>query len=178
MLVRDLSLRLAGVGGMKVRAILGAALAVGLGVGVAGAAPAPPATIDDAGVTAWLKAHIKSEGWTLIAADGAAVVLGSPDGVSHAADATLTTQVRHEYYSAVRLGELDSRSNLQTWNVDCKGKRIRIVSMAIFEENNLYGKSQSVARPDAGWTAIDPTSTRARTIKRICEAPTTGQRLK
>ena len=151
-------------------------------IAIAGAASAetvpPPATIDDAGVTAWIKAYLKTDHWTLIAADGAAVVLGSPDGVRQEADKTLTAQIRHEYYRPVRLGDLDARSNLQTWNVDCAGRRMRVLDIAIFEDNNLTGPSQARSSPKAEWTPVDMSSTKGRTVRRICEAPTTGQRLK
>jgi hypothetical protein len=138
----------------------------------------PPATIDDAGVTAWIKAYLKTDRWTLIAADGAAVVFGSPDGVRQEAEKTITAQIRHEFYRPVQLGDLDARSNLQTWNVDCTGQRVRILDMAIFEDNNLAGRSQAHSSPNAEWKAVDMSSTKGRTVKRICEAPTTGQRLK
>lgn len=140
--------------------------------------PPPPATIDDAGVTAWLKAHIKMEGWTLIGADGVAVALGSPDGVIKSSDGPMTAKIRHEYYRPVRLGDMDSRSNLQTWNVDCEGGRLQVVSIAIYEASNLEGRSQAKSNPDAAWSAVEPASLRGRTVKRICEAPTTGKRLK
>jgi hypothetical protein len=154
------------------------ALAAVIATGAAAEPAPPPATIDDAGVMAWLKAYIKTEGWTLIAADSAAVVLGSPEGVKQEADKSLTTQIRHEFYRATRLGQIDSRSNLQTWNVDCKGGRMRILSMAVFEDNNLYGKSQSHTWTDAEWIPVDPSSARGRSVRRICDAPTTGQRLR
>lgn len=140
--------------------------------------PPPPSSIDDSGVTAWIKAYLKTDGWTLIAADSAAVVLGSPDGVRLEDDKTITAQIRHEFYRPLAMGDLDSRSNLQTWNVDCAGQRMRILDFAIFEDNNLAGRSNAHNMPNAKWTPVDMTSTRGRTVKRICEAPTTGQRLK
>ena len=150
-------------------------------IALAGAAAAepvpPPPTIDDAGVTAWIKAYLKADRWTLIAADGAAVVLGSPDGVRQEADKTITAQIRHEFYRPVRLGDLDARSNLQTWNVDCAGQRMRMLDIAIFEDNNLTGRSQARSSASPQWTPVDMSSTKGRTVRRICEAPTTGHRL-
>lgn len=156
----------------------GAVLAVLCGSAAASPVP-PPATIDDAGVTAWINGYLKVDGWTLIAADSQAVTFGSPRGVGQDADKTLTTQIRHEYYQAVRLGDLESRSNIQTWNIDCEGRRIRILDIAIFEENNLGGRSQARSAPGAEWIPVgDMASTRGRTFQRICDAPTTGHRLK
>jgi hypothetical protein len=160
---------------MKSFAIGAFAIAVA-GAAAAGPVP-PPATIDETAVTAWIKAYLKTDRWTLIAADGAAVVLGSPDGIRQAADKTITAQIRHEFYRPVRLGDLDARSNLQTWNVDCGGRRMRILDIAIFEDNNLTGRSQARSSPNSEWAPVDMSSAQGRTVKRICEAPTTGQRL-
>jgi len=162
---------------MKSFAIGAFVIAIAIASAAAAEPVLPPATIDDAGVKAWIKTYLKTDGWTLIAADGAAVVLGSPDGVRQAADKTITAQIRHEFYRPVRLGDLDTRSNLQTWNVDCTGQRIRILDMAIFEDNNLTGRSQARSSPNSEWTPVDMSSTKGRTVKRVCEAPTTGQRL-
>lgn len=160
---------------MKFLAI-GAFASVLTGPAVAAQTP-PPATIDDAGVTAWIKTYLKTDSWTVIAADGAAVVLGSPDGVGQAPDGTITAQIRHEFYRPVQFGDLAARSNSQTWNVDCASLRMRILDITIFEDNNLAGRSQARSSPSAQWTPVDMASTRGRTVKRICEAPTTGQRL-
>jgi len=151
-------------------------------IALAGSASAepvpPPTTIDDEGVRVWIKSYLKVDGWTLIAADGGAVAFGSPEGVSQGADKTLTAQIRHEFYHPMRMGDFDSRSNLQTWNIDCEHKRMRIVDIAIFEDNNLAGRSQARSFRNAEWTPVeDKTSTRGRTFRRICEAPTTGHRL-
>jgi len=153
-------------------------MALVLATGAAAAEPPPPpATMDNASVAAWIKTYIQTDGWTLIGADEAAVVLGDPRGVSRGADGFLTTQIRHEYYRPTRLGDIDSRSNLQTWSVDCKQGLVRVLDMAIFEENNLAGKSKGLSMPGAAWSATEPGSMRGRTMQRICEAPTTGHRL-
>lgn len=137
----------------------------------------PPATMDDAGVRAWLSDHIDTDGWTLITADGAAVVLGSPKGVSQHRDGLLSTEIRHEYYRPFQLGGLDSRSNLQSWDVDCKGQRIRIQKMTVFAGNNMSGASVTRNWQKGDWVAVAANETRARTVARICDAPATGQRL-
>lgn len=155
-----------------------AVLVIALATSASAAPIPPPATIDDAGVMAWIKSYLRVEGWTLIAADDQAVALGSPQGVSQGTDRSLTAQIRHEYYQSVRLGDFDSRSNIQTWNIDCKGGRMRIVDMAIFEENNLTGRSQARSMPNAEWITVkEMGSTNGRTFRRVCEAPTTGHRL-
>lgn len=137
-----------------------------------------PATFDDVDVRSWLADHIESDGWVLITADQAAVVFGGPAGVTKLTDGTLSTLVRHEYYAPTRLGALDSQSNIQSWNVDCRGRRLRVLSMAIYEGSNLSGSSQAQAKAEPPWIQVEPDSARGATIKRICEAPTTGQRLK
>lgn len=143
-----------------------------------GAQRAPkPATSDDLGVRSWLSDYIRSDGWTLITADGTAVSFGSPAGVAKLADGTLSTLVRHEYYAPTRLGDMDSQSNLQSWNVDCKGGRVRILTFAIYEGSNLSGASQARAWTQPPWEDVVAESAKGRTVKRICEAPTTGQPL-
>lgn len=140
-------------------------------------APPPPATIDDDGMRAWLKAYIKTDGWTLITADDVAVTLGGPDGVAVMEDGTLSVQIRHEYYGPTRLGPMGTRSNLQSWNIDCERQRMRVLSITMFQDNNLSGASQSAGRNDVEWTSFDPDSARGRTVKRVCEAPKTGKRM-
>lgn len=137
-----------------------------------------PAALDDVGVRSWLADHIESDGWILITADESAVSFGGPAGVTELADGTLSASVRHEYYGPMRLGALDSQSNLQSWNVDCRGRRLRVLSMAIYEGSNLSGPSQAQAQAEPSWIQVEPDSARGAIIKRICEAPTTGQRLK
>lgn len=63
-----------------------------------------PERIDPQGVRAWFGRYIEADGWTLIGADGDAVALGSPSGVSPMGDGTLLATVRHEYYTPRTLG--------------------------------------------------------------------------
>lgn len=137
-----------------------------------------PVTYDEAAVRSWLANHIQSKGWTLITADQMAVSFGGPAGVAKLADDTLTALVRHEYYAPVRLGDVNSQSNLQTWNVDCKGRRTRVVTFTAYEGSNLSGPSQARASFQAAWNDVRTDSASARAFKRICEAPTTGQPLR
>lgn len=137
-----------------------------------------PATVDDASVRSWLASHIRSDGWTLITADGDAVSFGSPAGVTKLADGTLSALLRHEYYAPMRLGDMNSQSNLQSWNVDCKGRRIRVLTFTAYEGSNLSGSSQARASSQSPWDDVEADSAKGRAVKRICEAPTTGQPLK
>lgn len=140
-------------------------------------APPPPVTIDDEGVQAWLDRYIKADGWTVFAADGVAVAMGSPSGVTVMTDGTMRAEVRHEYYNPTRIGPMDTRSNLQTWIVDCEAKRVRVVSMQIFALSNLQGESAKSENPQAEWSTPSPGSVKARSVERVCRAPTDGERL-
>ena len=139
--------------------------------------PPPPVSVDDKGVKAWLNNFITTQGWTIIAADGVAVSLGSPEGVGRLADGTLTTKIRHEYYTPVTLGDMQSRSNLQSWTVDCSGRRLKITVFEIYKGNNLTGGGERMSNPQVDWQPVRAGSQNERVIKRICEAPTTGKRL-
>ncbi|OHB28020.1 MAG: hypothetical protein A2790_11375 [Phenylobacterium sp. RIFCSPHIGHO2_01_FULL_69_31] len=136
-----------------------------------------PTTLDEAGVKSWLASHIRSDGWTLITADGAAVSFGGPAGVARLADGTLSALVRHEYYAPAPFGDVTSQSNLQSWNVDCKGRRMRVLTFAMFEGSNLSGPSWARASAQPAWDEVEADSPRGRAVKRICEAPATGQPL-
>ncbi len=136
-----------------------------------------PTTSDGAGVRLWLTNYIKSEGWTPITADETAVVFGGPAGVTKLPDGTLRALVRHEYFARGRLGTMDSQSNLQTMDVDCNSRRVRIIAIAIYEGSNLSGASMSRISNQATWNDVKANSTLARTLTRICDAPVTGQQL-
>jgi hypothetical protein len=135
----------------------------------------PPASIDDAGVTAWIGKHLKAEGWTIIAADGQAVTLGSPKGVAVRRDGLIEAEMRREYYKAVDMGGMMSRSNLQTWRVDCGKKTIAIAAMSIYARSNMQGEGMSRTFDDATGRPPSAGSQNERALKRICEAPTTGK---
>lgn len=154
-----------------------AAIACGVAYAAAAAEVPPPAKIDDANVTAWIKAYLKTDGWTVIAADGAAVSFGSPKGVSVGADGLFETEIRREYYRPTPMGDLMTRSNLQSWRVNCKTREIQVVAMSIHAENNLAGQSMSRKIAEGPWTTPTPGSQNEHAVKRICDAPTTGKRL-
>ena len=73
--------------------------------------------------------------------------LGFTEQIASLPDGTLQAQIRREYFGPDNLGPMNTRSSLQTWNVDCKGPRLRITAMQIFQLNNLGGLSD--ARDDA-----------------------------
>ena len=159
---------------------LGLAMALAASVAPAWAADdiPPPATIDDVGVTAWITKHLKADGWTIIAADGQAVTLGSPKGVAVRSDGQMETEMRREYYEAREMGGMMTRSNLQSWRVDCKARTFAVVAMSIYEKSNLAGASQSNTFGAAKAGPPTPGSQNERAIKRICEAPTTGKAIR
>ncbi|MDP2213349.1 surface-adhesin E family protein [Phenylobacterium sp.] len=137
-----------------------------------------PATLGDAGLRSWLADHIETDEWVLIAASDSGVTLGGPAGVIERADGTLSALVRREYFSPMGLGDMDSQSNLQSWSVDCENRRLRVLNMAIYEGSNLTGSSQAQASTEPPWSRAEANSANGYTVKRICEAPTTGQRRK
>ena len=150
----------------------GAALAIGiLGLALAtrGAA-APPATMDAKGIDAWRMANIEAEGgWALMHADGAALTYaGGPNGVRADQDGFLHVDVRREYYKPVRLGAQPSRSNLQSWVVDCELKRLRITSMNVYAQNNMKGNGFRQSADEAGWAPVEPSD--MAVVDRICAA--------
>lgn len=137
----------------------------------------PPATLDDAGVEAWIGAYLETDGWVVLAADGVAVAFGSTDGVEVGADGIVTGLVRHEYYRPTDLGGHVSASNTQVRQVDCANRRYRVVEMHVYRDNNLSEELASRAMPDAQWFDIREGSVIGRVSARMCAAETTGERL-
>jgi hypothetical protein len=142
----------------------------------AAAGPPPPTAMTEAAISSWLTANIHAEGWTLIAmAVPEAVVFGGPEGVAVLPDGTMATLIRNEYFQPAQFGAQQVRSTAQHWNIDCAGKRLRILDMAIFSQNNLSGSSSKRTLENPEWTPIaESDAVRTRILKRVCEAPTTG----
>jgi hypothetical protein len=137
----------------------------------------PPERLDDAGVSDWLDTYIETEGWAVIAADGMAVALGSPDGVIVRADGDLQAQIRHEYYRPTTIGPFQTSSNLQTRVIDCEERRHRVISMTLFEGHNLHGQLASQNNDSASWTTPSEGSVAYRVMDRVCRAPSEGESL-
>lgn len=137
----------------------------------------PPATLDDAGVEAWIGAHLETDGWVVLAADDLAVALGSADGVAVRADGIVTGLVRHEYYEPTDIGGHISASNTQVRQIDCANRRYRVVEMHLYRDNNLVGELASMSRADSQWFDLREGSVIARVSARMCEAEVTGERL-
>lgn len=154
------------------RVKIGWALALALGLITAPAMaqeapPAPPKSLDQAGVQAWITANLAHEGWPLIEVDPVGVTFGGPDGIKSLPDGTLQAKIRREYFGPDHLGPMNTRSSLQTWNVDCKGPRLRITAMQIFQLNNLGGLSDSRDDANAPWNPPRP-GMNTQIVTRMC----------
>jgi hypothetical protein len=163
------------------RILVGTMLACALAAACAAAPEAPippPASVHSDGVKAWLNQYIKADGWIVFAFDQSAVSLGSPQGVAVLSDNTLQADVRREYFSVIIFGEFASRSNLQTWNVDCKSGKIRTTSMTVYALNNLQGDHETRELSDAPWHDVAANSVDEVARDRICRAPTEGSEIK
>jgi hypothetical protein len=139
------------------------------------AAAAPPATMDAKGVDEWRQANIQAEGgWVLMHADGAALTYaGGPNGVTADEDGFRHVDVRREYYKPVRLGPQPSRSNLQSWVVDCELKRLRITGMNFYAQNNMKGNGFRKSADEAGWAPVEASD--MALVDRICAAAPKSQ---
>jgi hypothetical protein len=149
----------------------GAAAILMLGLATATqSAAAPPATMDAQGIDAWRKANIQADGgWALLHADGAALsYAGGPNGVRADKDGFLHVDVRREYYRPVRLGPQPSRSNLQSWVVDCELKRLRITGMNFYAQNNMQGNGFRKSADEVGWAPVEASD--MALVDRICAA--------
>jgi hypothetical protein len=152
-------------------AVLWLVLAAGLGAWAAAGQAPPPASLDAKGVDDWRKANIQAEGWVLLHADGAALSYGGgPNGVRPDKDGFLHADVRREYYRTVRVGPGPSRSNLQTWVLDCELRRLRVTSMNFYALNNLQGTGFRKSAEEASWTTLDAGSQNTPEFDRICAA--------
>ena len=134
----------------------------------------PPQTLDAKGIDAWRVANIQADGWTLIHADGAALSYAR-----HAAekdpDGFLNIEVRREYYKPVRLGPLPSRSNYQTWLVDCELRRLKVTAMNFYALNNMKGDGFRKAAERASWTTVAPEAQDSPVFERICASVTAAR---
>lgn len=135
-----------------------------------------PESFTNAGVSKWLALHIRFQGWAVLAADGQAVALGSPEGVGQRRDG-LAANIRHEYYKAVVIGGKTTRSNLQTRVFDCAGKRQRVIAMDIYEMNNLTGQMWTASNANAAWTTPAPGSLYLRVLERVCKVASDPNRV-
>ena len=154
----------------------GAAAILTLGLAMAtGSAAALPATMDAQGIDAWRQANIKADGgWVLMHADGAALTYaGGPNGVRADKDRFLHVDVRREYYKPVRLGPQTSRSNLQSWVVDCDLKRLRITGMNFYAQNNMQGNGFRKSADEVGWAPVEASD--MALVDRICAAAPKGR---
>jgi hypothetical protein len=154
--------------------ILGLGLAAAA-LGVTGAhAQKPPATMDAKGIDAWRLANIEADGWTLMHADGDALsyVRRAAD---KAEDGSLRVDVRREYYKAVRLGPMPSRSNFQTWLVDCELRRVKVTAMNFYALNNLKGDGFRKASEAVSWTTVSPQAQDSPVFERICASVTAAR---
>ncbi len=151
-----------------------AILVMALALAARGAA-APPVAMDAKGIDAWRQANIHADGgWALLHADGAALTYaGGPNGVRADKDGFLHVDVRREYYKPVRLGPQPSRSNLQSWVVDCELKRLRITGMNFYAQNNMQGNGFRKAADEAGWAPVEVSD--MALVDRICAATPKSQ---
>ena len=159
--------------GGSMRRVSSALLALAVSIATDGAWAAgpvkPPASLDARGIDDWRREHIQAEGWALLHADGAALsYAGGPSGVSADKDGFLHVDVRREYYKSQRLGPADSRSNLQTWVIDCDQKRLRITAMNFYSLNNMKGTGFRKSADEAVWAPVDPSE--SPLVERICAA--------
>jgi hypothetical protein len=132
------------------------------------AEPPPPASFDEADVLAWVDSYIDAVGWSVLAADDGAVALAAPAAPKVLDDATLQAEVRQEYFKPAAIGPMQSRSNLQIWNLDCKGARMRVLAIRIYEGNNLQGAHQERENMQAPWKPLEPGSAPAHAAERLC----------
>jgi hypothetical protein len=150
---------------------LAPAVAVALAASAALAAPSP-ATMDAKGIDEWRQQHIDAAGgWLLMHADGSALsYAGGPNGLTTDKDGFLRVDVRREYYKPVRVGPQASRSNLQTWVLDCEARRLRVTSMNFYVQNNMKGGGFRRAAEAPSWAAIAQDNNDKPVFDRICAA--------
>jgi hypothetical protein len=138
------------------------------------AAPASPSAKD---AQTWIDHTIKPNGWTLLGYDGEAVSYGSASGVSVLDEGILEAQIRQEYYRPRMFGDLSSLSNVQTWMVDCKAGRNRVISTKIYAGNNLSDYLAGRGNVDADWQDRPaPGSADASAIAALCKAAANKKR--
>lgn len=154
--------------------ILGLALLAAALGGPAAYAQRPPATMDAKGIDAWRVANIQADGWALMHADGSALSYVRRSGEA-GEDGTLRVEVRREYYKPVRLGPMPSRSNFQTWLVDCELRRLKVTAMNFYALNNMKGAGFRKSAEGASWTTIPAEAQDSPLFERICASVTAAR---
>lgn len=130
--------------------------------------PDPPKSLSADDVDQWISQNVRAPGWEQVDRDQDGVHLATATDAALSADKTLMVWAREELFQpAVRSGVV-ARSDRQRFEIDCAGKRFRLLSMQVFGRNNLTGDSRDVPGPITDWAAAKPGSREGQQIQHIC----------
>lgn len=117
----------------------------------------PPAAMTKVAVNAWLSDHVDQSGWALVNMDQTSTYFVSlkPEPASGSLP---RIAIKREYYQpayTLGLGVLSERS---VWEVDCAGRRVRMVLLESHPANSLKDIMIRQAQPDSPWAELKPGS--------------------
>ncbi len=130
--------------------------------------PPPPEGPGEAQIQAWVTVYVKPDGWSLGDRDAQGVHLITGDGAQLTPRGTLRVFGREELFQPAERAGLVGRSDRQEFEVDCAGKRVRLLSMQVFRDNNLAGPSQQIPGPLTDWIAGRGGTHTAAQIGQLC----------
>ncbi len=132
--------------------------------------PPPPKGSDEAQIQAWVTTYVKPDGWSLADHDAQGVHMVTASGAELTTRSTLRVFGREELFQPAERAGLVGRSDRQEFEVDCASKRVRLISMEIFRDNNLAGPSQQIPGPLTDWITGRQGSHSAAQIEQLCRA--------
>jgi hypothetical protein len=75
---------------------------------------------------------------------------------------------REELFRPAERSGAMARSDRQDFEVDCPGRRFRLLSIEVFSANNLSGQSQQIGGPLTDWLEATSGTHRAAQIEQLC----------
>ncbi len=132
--------------------------------------PAPPKSLTEQDVQSWAARNVDPKGWSPVDYDQEGVHLVDAAGARTSPDNMLMISGREELFRPAERSGVLARSDRQEFEVDCRARRFRLLSIEVFADNNLTGKSRTISGPLTGWLDAEPGSHRAVQVEQLCGA--------
>ena len=129
----------------------------------------PPKSLEPADVQAWAAHNLDAKDWESVDFDGDGVNLVKAADAALTPSKTLRIYGREELFRPAERSGVMARSDRQEFEVDCTGKRFRLLSMQIFSGNNLSGHSRDIPGPLTDWQVAAPNTHRFEQVTRLCD---------
>jgi hypothetical protein len=125
--------------------------------------PAPVGPGDEA-LQAWIEEHLNTEGYAISSYDTVSVILYEPGSLALLPNGHLAVSIRREGLQPPEPGR--GRSMLIDMQLDCSGRRSRVMTSAVYGEANLEGAPDYLEGFD--WTRAEEDSHEALLMAEAC----------